>query len=80
VARTFLAGAAAPRNLRVQTWLSAFSPRPRRPCGSARTAEFLRPQRLFEPTTRLFDAFPADDPLAKVFFTFARQYMLDYIW
>ncbi|NDY58629.1 asparagine synthase (glutamine-hydrolyzing) [Desulfovibrio sulfodismutans] len=79
VARTFLAGAAAPRNLRVQTWLSAFSPEAQLSLWRHPDREFLAPDSLYSPTTRLFDAFPADAPLAKVFYTFARQYMLDYI-
>jgi len=79
VARTFLAGAAAPRNLRVQTWLSAFSPEAQMSLWNHPDRDFLAPARLFAPTTALYDAFPADLPLAKVFYAFARQYMLDYI-
>lgn len=79
VARTFLAGVAAPRELRVQTWLSAFSPEAQISLWQHPDTAFLAPGRLFEPTIRLFDAFPADESLAKVFYTFARQYMLDYI-
>ncbi|QLA15096.1 asparagine synthase (glutamine-hydrolyzing) [Desulfolutivibrio sulfoxidireducens] len=79
VAQTFLAGVAAPRNLRVQTWLSAFSPEAQMSLWHNPDPDVLAPARLFAPTTRLFDAFPADAPLAKVFYTFARQYMLDYI-
>lgn len=78
VADTFLAGATAPPWLRVQTWLSAFA-------AEAQAALWREPQAmaapeaLFAPTKALFDRLDTRDPLARVGYVFARQYMLDYI-
>jgi asparagine synthase (glutamine-hydrolysing) len=79
VADTFLAGAKAPQWLRVQTWLSAFSAEGQANLWRDPPAGMLDPATLFAPTKALFDAYPADDPLARVGYVFARQYMLDYI-
>ena len=79
VADTFLAGATAPQWLRVQTWLSAFSAESQANLWREARPGMLAPERLFAPTRELFEGFPADDPLARVGYVFARQYMLDYI-
>ncbi len=79
VADTFLAGATAPPWLRVQTWLSAFTAEAQANLWQHPAPELLAPQNLFSPTRELFEGFPADDPLARVGYVFARQYMLDYI-
>ena len=79
VADTFLAGAKAPQWLRVQTWLSAFSAEAQANLWRDPPVGMLDPATLFAPTKTLFDAYPADDPLARVGYVFARQYMLDYI-
>lgn len=77
VADTFLAGATAPPWLRVQTWLSAFTAGAqahlwREPSSWPRPRRFSpRPRPIRRPDTR--------DPLARVGYVFARQYMLDYI-
>jgi asparagine synthase (glutamine-hydrolysing) len=79
VADTFLAGATAPQWLRVQTWLSAFSAEAQTHLWREPAPGMLAPQRLFAPTQELYENYPADDPLARVGYVFARQYMLDYI-
>ncbi|WP_428564392.1 MAG: asparagine synthase (glutamine-hydrolyzing) [Solidesulfovibrio sp. DCME] len=79
VADTFLAGATAPQWLRVQTWLSAFTAEAQANLWQRPVPQLLSPQGLFAPTRELFEGFPADDPLARVGYVFARQYMLDYI-
>jgi asparagine synthase (glutamine-hydrolysing) len=78
VADTFLAGASAPDWLRVQTWLSAFTAQAQ--AGLWREPQALAaPESLFAPTKTLFDTLDTPDPLARVGYVFARQYMLDYI-
>ncbi|MHC1790674.1 asparagine synthase (glutamine-hydrolyzing) [Solidesulfovibrio sp.] len=79
VADTFLAGAAAPQWLRVQTWLSAFTADAQADLWRNPAPGMLAPQNLFAPTRELFESYAADDPLARVGYVFARQYMLDYI-
>jgi asparagine synthase (glutamine-hydrolysing) len=79
VAETFLRGARAPEWLRAQTWLSAFHPDALASIWKRPAQDSLAPERLFAPTKELYDRFPATDPMAKVFYLFARQYMLDYI-
>jgi len=79
VAETFLAGAAAPQWRRVQTWLSAFTAEAQANLWQHPTPGLLAPDALFAPTRELFENFPAEDPLARVGYVFARQYMLDYI-
>ncbi len=79
MARTFLAGVAAPASCAPDLALGLPPEAQVSLCGQHPDTALLEPGRLFEPTVRLFDAFPSDAPLAKVFYTFARQYMLDYI-
>ena len=79
VADTFLAGAVAPKWLRVQTWLSAFTTEAQAHLWREPVPGLLDPANLFAPTRALFEAYPAQDPLARVGYVFARQYMLDYI-
>ena len=79
VADTFLAGATAPKWLRVQTWLSAFTAEAQARLWREPVPGLLDPANLFAPTRALFEAYPAQDPLARVGYVFARQYMLDYI-
>lgn len=79
VAETFLKGARAPRWLRAQTWLSAFHPDALAAVWSSPDKAMLAPENLFAPTRALYDRYPAKEPLARLFYLFARQYMLDYI-
>ena len=79
VADTFLAGAGAPQWLRVQTWLSAFTAEAQASLWREPTPDLLNREALFAPTRELFETPDTDDPLARVGYVFARQYMLDYI-
>jgi len=79
VADTFLAGAAAPPWLRVQTWLSAFTAEAQAGLWRDPAPGLLDRETLFAPTRELFETPDTDDPLARVGYVFARQYMLDYI-
>ena len=79
VADTFLAGAAAPSWLRVQTWLSAFTAEAQAHLWAAPQPGLATPDSLFAPTRTLFETPRTDDDLARVGYVFARQYMLDYI-
>jgi len=78
VADTFLAGARAPQWLRVQTWLAAFSAEAQAKLWRE-PSSLAAPEALFAPTKTLFDTPDTRDPLARVGYVFARQYMLDYI-
>jgi len=79
VAETFLAGATVPAWLRVQTWLSAFTAEAQAGLWREPPAAIASPETLFAPTRALFEAPDTADPLARVGYVFARQYMLDYI-
>lgn len=79
VAETFLAGATAPQWLRVQTWLSAFTAEAQAGLWRNPSALLASPEALFAPTKTLFETPDTSDPLARVGYVFARQYMLDYI-
>lgn len=79
VADTFLAGAAAPHWLRVQTWLSAFTTETQASLWREPQALLASPESLYAPTKTLFETPGTDDALARVGYVFARQYMLDYI-
>ncbi|CAM2059102.1 asparagine synthase (glutamine-hydrolysing) [Desulfovibrionales bacterium] len=84
VAEKFIAGTDSPRWLRCQCWLAAFS-------GEAQDAlwqpaeasglnhSFFAQDLLFASTWKLYNHFSAKTPLAKLFYLFARQFMLDYI-
>jgi len=78
-AQTFLAGARLPRWLRVQRWLSAFSPELLDGVMEDAGALALAPESLYARTRELYESYPSKDPLAKIFYVYARQYMLDYI-
>jgi asparagine synthase (glutamine-hydrolysing) len=78
-AQTFLAGARAPRWQRVQRWLAAFSPELLGGVLEGAGARALAPESLYARTRELYEGYPAADPLAKIFYVYARQYLLDYI-
>lgn len=79
--QAFLDGAGAPPWQRVQRWLTPFGPELLRRImpQDMRDAPHLSPEALFAPTRSLYDAYPAQTPLAKSFAVYARQYLLDYI-
>jgi asparagine synthase (glutamine-hydrolysing) len=76
--RTFLDGADNPAWQRTQRWLTPFPPELLRRVMPGPGLD-LSPQAVFAPTRALYDACPADTPLAKSFAVFARQFLLDYI-
>ncbi len=78
-AATFLAGAAQPQWLRIQTWLSALHPEQQMRLWSAPDAAFLQRSSLYAPTRRAFDRSSAQDAMDKTFHVYARQFLLDYI-
>ncbi|GAB6037051.1 asparagine synthase (glutamine-hydrolyzing) [Fundidesulfovibrio butyratiphilus] len=78
-AQTFLKGARQPEWLRIQTWLTALGPELQAGLWSRPDPAALAPATLFAPTRELYDHFPSPDPLAKAFYVYARQYLLDYI-
>ncbi|MBF0481404.1 MAG: asparagine synthase (glutamine-hydrolyzing) [Desulfovibrionaceae bacterium] len=78
-AQTFLAGAKLPRWLRVQRWLSAFSPELLSGVLAGGESRCLAQETLYARTRELYERYPSTDPLAKIFYVYARQYMLDYI-
>ena len=75
VAETFLAGATAPQWLRVQTWLSAFTAEAQAGLWREPPDLLASPASLFAPTKTLFETPDTADPLARVGYVFARQYM-----
>lgn len=82
VAQTFLDAAESPEWLRTQRMLSALTPELQRPLWggvSSKDAALLAPDTLFAPTKALWEQLPDWPPMARVFYVFARQYMLDYI-
>ncbi|WP_027183877.1 asparagine synthase (glutamine-hydrolyzing) [Desulfovibrio inopinatus] len=79
VAEEIMAGAAVPRWLCIQTWLSALSPDMQMQLWNSPDRTLLDPNNLFASTRALFDASPSDIPLAKAFYAYAKQYLLDYI-
>ncbi|MBD5641811.1 MAG: asparagine synthase (glutamine-hydrolyzing) [Desulfovibrio sp.] len=82
-ARTFLAGAAAPDWLRVQTMLTAISPEMQRQIlapGWPGPGGVPGPEQLFAPTRKQFEHWQpmqAASPLARAFHVYCRQFLLD---
>lgn len=83
--RTFLAGAAAPDWLRVQTMLTAIGPDMQRQILASNWLEsgnrsFLADDKLFAPTKRHYEHWrpmQAASPLARAFHVYCRQFLLD---
>ncbi len=79
VAEEIMAGAAVPRWLCIQTWLSALSPAMQQHLWKTPDTTLLDPDTLFASTRALYDDSPSGVPLAKAFYVYAKQYLLDYI-
>lgn len=79
VAQRFLAGAEAPDWMRAQRWLGSFSPEALNRLFVGDVAGRVHPDFVYASSRKLWDEFPTPDPLAKLFYLFARQFMLDYI-
>ncbi|MCP4667077.1 MAG: asparagine synthase (glutamine-hydrolyzing), partial [Deltaproteobacteria bacterium] len=79
IVERFLSGARQPPWLRTQMWLGAFSPDMQKGLWEDLPQGVLEPDNLFEETRLLYERFPAEEAINKVFYLFARQYLLDYI-
>ncbi|MGC8658012.1 MAG: asparagine synthase (glutamine-hydrolyzing) [Desulfomonilaceae bacterium] len=79
VAQKFINGAEAPEWLRSQIWVGAFSQDFERALWTDFPFSPSDPLGLYNETRRLFQNFRAATSLDKVFYLFAKQYLLDYI-
>ena len=79
VVAKFLSGINAPRWLRTQMWLGALAPDLQASLWQAPLPEALREDNLYAETRALYDSYPAAEAINRVFYLFARQYLLDYI-
>jgi asparagine synthase (glutamine-hydrolysing) len=78
VVAKFLAGIHAPQWLRTQTWVGAFSPDLQEALWQAPLTDALQVENLYAETKALYQSLPME-PINRVFYLFARQYLLDYI-
>jgi asparagine synthase (glutamine-hydrolysing) len=79
VATLFLQGLQVPPWRTVQTWLTAMSPEVQQALWRRPPTLLWDPEALFAPTRRLYEAAPGGDPLDRLGYTYARQYLVDYI-
>ena len=75
----FHAGLDAPRWLRAQVWLGASTPDLQQTLWQAPLHDTLQIDNLYAESKALYQAYPAQEALNRVFYLFARQYLLDYI-
>jgi len=78
-ATKFLAGAEAPPWLRTQIWLEACSQQLQQSLWVDPPECVEGPNGLYSETRSLYQSFPAHEPMNRVLYLFARQYLLDYI-
>lgn len=79
VAEKFIRGVDAPQWLRSQIWVGAFSQEFERELWKDFPFSASDSEGLYKETKELFENFKAANSLDKVFYLFARQYLLDYI-
>jgi asparagine synthase (glutamine-hydrolysing) len=79
VVAKFLSGIHAPQWLRAQMWLGAFTPELQETLWRAPLPEALRADNLYAESRALYQGCLAQEPIDRVFYLFARQYLLDYI-
>lgn len=79
VVAKFLSGLHAPPWLRAQMWVGAISPDLQGALWRAPMPEALQAENLYAETKALYQGFPAQESISRVFYLFARQYLLDYI-
>jgi asparagine synthase (glutamine-hydrolysing) len=60
-------------------WLGAFTPDMQKGLWEDPPQGSLEPRNLYEETRLLYERFPAEEAINKVFYLFARQYLLDFI-
>ncbi len=77
VVEKFLSGIAAPKWLRTQIWLGAFSPEVQQSIWDDPPYTVPDLDGLYGETRALFESYSARDPIGGLFYFFARQYLLD---
>jgi asparagine synthase (glutamine-hydrolysing) len=73
----FLSGIAVPPWLRTQMWLGAFTPEAQQAIWEDPPYPASDLDGLYGETRALFDSYPAGEPISRIFYLFARQYLLD---
>jgi asparagine synthase (glutamine-hydrolysing) len=79
VMEKFIRGTEAPDWLRSQIWVGAFTPDFEKDLWKDFPLSSSNPELMYEQTKSLFQNFRATNSLDKVFYLFAKQYLLDYI-
>lgn len=79
VVAKFLSGIQSPRWLRAQIWFGAFTAELQETLWQAPLDDALRVENLYAESKALYQGYPAKEPINRVFYLFARQYLLDYI-
>jgi asparagine synthase (glutamine-hydrolysing) len=79
VVAKFLAGVNAPKWLRAQVWLGALTADLQETLWQAPLPEALQVDNLYAESRSLYQGWPAQEAISRVFYLFARQYLLDYI-
>jgi asparagine synthase (glutamine-hydrolysing) len=77
VVEKFLSGIAAPPWLRTQIWLGAFTPEAQQAIWEDPPYPAEDLDGLYGETRALFDGYPTKEPISRIFYLFARQYLLD---
>ncbi|MFA4902775.1 MAG: asparagine synthase (glutamine-hydrolyzing) [Desulfobaccales bacterium] len=79
VVERFIAGTRVAPWLRTQIWLGALTADMQQALWRAPMPELLQVDNLYAETKALYDGYPAREPFSRVFYLFARQFLLDYI-
>lgn len=79
VMEKFIRGVESPQWLRSQVWAGAFSQDLERELWKDFPFPIDASNDLYQETRNLYEGFPAQNSLDKVFYLFAKQYLLDYI-
>ncbi|MFZ5449666.1 MAG: asparagine synthase (glutamine-hydrolyzing) [Thermodesulfobacteriota bacterium] len=79
VVERFIAGTRVAPWLRTQIWLGAFTRDMQEALWRVPAPEMLSLENLYAETRALYEGYPAAEPFSRVFYLFARQFLLDYI-
>jgi asparagine synthase (glutamine-hydrolysing) len=79
VVERFIAGTRVAPWLRTQIWLGALTAEMQQALWRAPMPELLQVDNLYAETKALYEGYPAREPFSRVFYLFARQFLLDYI-
>ena len=79
VVERFIAGTRVAPWLRTQIWLGALTGEMQQALWRAPMPELLQMDNLYAETKALYEGYPAKEPFSRVFYLFARQFLLDYI-